>query len=491
MKRVAAITVLLAIAGLLAVLIAGTSAQGSSSATFDVVFDNARGLIGGQLVKVAGAKAGTIEDVSVVNENGVFRARIRASIDSKFMPFRQNATCSIRPEGLIAENYVDCDPGSPPSPPLSGVNGQPPTVPVTHTSEPVSLLDLFNIFNLPTRQRFQVIIDELGVGTAGRGDDFNDIIRRANPALKLANRAIGILARQKAQLAQIIDDAGQIAYQGASHTADVQNFLTHAAALTQLTSSHSSSLSRAIRELPANLDATQPALQQLDTVARDGTPLLSEIHAAVPELNNVANDLGPFVTAAKPALAKLGTAITTAIPAIKKTTPLIKTLRSYLGRSLPATRLFARLATNLQQAGLPENFLSILYYVGAATAREDSTSHLLSLLLVGPASGACSIFATTPSAACSAHFAPQASATAARAPAKTSSTPQTPSTPQAGSTPAAPTTPAAGGGSNPTPTGTTGLLGTGIAIPGLPTSLNSALGKAGQAVQGLLNYLLK
>src|SRR5581483_4789238 len=160
--------------------------------------------------------------------------------------------------------------------------------------------------------------------------------------------------------------------------------LTHAAALTQLTASHSGALSQAIQRLPANLDATQPALRQLDTVARDGTPLLAQIHAAVPELNNVATDLGPFVTAADPGLAKLGTAITTAIPAIRRTTPLIRTLRGYLGRSLPSTRLFGKLTTNLQRRGFVESFLSTLYYIAAATAREDPTSHLLSLLLVGP-----------------------------------------------------------------------------------------------------------
>ena len=487
MRRVAAITVLLAIAGLTAALIAGTSAQGNSNGTFDVIFDDARGLISGQLVKIAGAKAGTISNVTVVNQNGVFRADVEASIDPKFLPFRQNATCSIRPEGLIAENYVNCDPGHLPSPPLTGVNGRPPTVPVTHTSEPVSLLDLFNIFNLPTRERFEVIVDELGIGTAGEGDDFNQIIERANPALKLADQAIGILARQKAQLAQIIDDAGQIAYQGASHTGDVQNFLTHAAALTQLTASHASSLSKAINELPGNLNAAEPALQQLDTVAASGTPLLAEIHAAVPSLNRVADDLGPFVTAAKPGLAKLGTAITTAIPAIKKTTPLIHTLRSYLGRSLPSTDLFAKLAENLQQRGFVENFLSVAYYIASATAREDSISHMLSVLLIGPDNGTCAIFAQSPTAACSAHFAPQ-SAVAAGTPARVSTpapatrTPTTPTT-----TPSTPGTKAPTG--NTGSTGASGLLG--IKLPTLPGALGGAINKTGQIVSGLLSYLLK
>ena len=113
------------------------------------------------------------------------------------MPFRPNATCTIRPEGLIAENYIDCNPGSPPAPILKGENGFPPTVPVQNTSEPVSLLDLFNIFNVPTRERFAALISELGIGTAGEGQNFNDILRRANPALALARQVIGILAARR------------------------------------------------------------------------------------------------------------------------------------------------------------------------------------------------------------------------------------------------------------------------------------------------------
>ena len=65
MRRLAFITVALLAAGTLTVALLSASAQGSSTATFDVVFDNARGLIAGQLVKVAGAQAGSIENVTV------------------------------------------------------------------------------------------------------------------------------------------------------------------------------------------------------------------------------------------------------------------------------------------------------------------------------------------------------------------------------------------------------------------------------------------
>ncbi len=401
MRRLALLLITLSAAVGAAALAIGSSAEGNSSSEFAVIFDDARGLIPGQLVKVAGATAGTITSVTVTPG---FKARIVGTIDSRFMPFRQDATCSIRPEGLIAENYVDCDPGTLGSPVLRGVGNNPPTVPVSHTTEPVSLLDLFNMFNVPTQQRFQLIVNELGIGTAGRGDDFNSILLRANPTLALAREVISILDRQRNQLASIVDDTNTIARQAAGHTAALQRFLDRSASLTSLTAAHKDSLSQAVARLPGLLSAAEPAMRQLDTVAVDGTPLLAQLHVAAPALDKVHADLGPFVKAAKPGLASLDTALQTAIPAIRATTPLVSELATYTSKSLPGTLQFARLATNLQAHGFVENFLSIVYYIQAAVSRFDKTSHLLSILLIGPQNGACGTYTAKPLAGCSAHY---------------------------------------------------------------------------------------
>jgi ABC-type transporter Mla subunit MlaD len=403
MRRLAALAIAV-VAAAAAALGLGTRAQGSSTARFDVIFDDARGLVAGQLVKVAGANAGTIENVVVTPD---FKARIEATIDSRFMPFRRDATCAIRPQGLIAENYVDCDPGTAGSPPLPARGGHPPTVPVARTTEPVSLLDLFNTFNLPTRQRLMVVVDELGIGTSGRGQDLNQILLRANPTLSLARQAIGILARQRAELQTLVGATDRLAADGAAHTATLQRFLDEAAALTALTASHSSSISRAVARLPGLLAAAQPSLQQLDAVARDGTPLLNQLRAAAPSLDRLAADLHPFVKAATPGLARLDAALGKAIPALRDTAPLLRTLRSYADRSLPSTKLMATVFENLQRHGFLENFISIAYYIASSLARFDGTSHLLSLLLVAPDNGACNNYSTKPVPACSAHYGSQ------------------------------------------------------------------------------------
>ncbi len=306
MRRLLSLLVLAAVAAAVVVIVSNSSSSRSSTARFDVIFDDARGLVGGQLVKIAGARAGEIDNVVLTPD---FKARIEATVDRRFVPFHEDATCTIRPEGLIAENYVQCDPGTAGSPVLQGSDGHPPTVPLTNTTEPVSLLDLFNTFNMPTRQRMAVIIDELGIATAGRGEDLNQILLRANPTLELARQAISILTRQRAQLGTLIDASTTVAAQGAAGRANLQRFLDQAASLSTLTAAHSGALSQAIARLPGMLSATRPALNQLKTVATDGTPLLQELTNAAPSLNRVATDLGPFAAAAKPALARLSVAL--------------------------------------------------------------------------------------------------------------------------------------------------------------------------------------
>ena len=75
-----------------------------------------------------------------------------------------------------------------------------------------------------------------------------------------------------------------------------------------------------------------------------------------------------------------------------------------------------RLASNLQQHGFVENFLGVVYYVAAGLARFDTTSHMLSILLVGAKNGLCGAYATTPVAGCSAHFGSAPAYTPASAP---------------------------------------------------------------------------
>lgn len=402
MRRLVSTLVVVAIAAGVGYGVWQAESGGSATAArFDVIFDDARGLVPGQLVKVAGATAGSITNVTVTSD---FKARIEATIERRFLPLRQDATCTIRPEGLIAENYLECDPGSRQSPVLRGTGGHPPTIPVSHTTEPVSLLDLFNTFNLPTQQRVELLLNELGIATAGRGQDLNEILLRANPTLALARQVIGILVRQRAALGSILDSTNTIAAQVAAHIPALKGFVNRSAGLTTLLASHRAPLAAAIARLPGLLRALHPALQQVDAVARNGTPLLRQLGIAAPSLDRVEADLGPLARAAATALPKIAQAVKVAIPAIRTATPLIDAITSYAQRSLGSTELTSQLYENLQRHGFSEYFLSVVYYVATSLSRFDSTSHILPLKLVAPRNGACGKYATKPVPGCSAHY---------------------------------------------------------------------------------------
>ncbi len=141
MRRIAGAT--LAVLAAVALLVFAGGAGGEEDG-YEVraVFDNAGFLVDGEEVRVAGANVGVISEVTVsepgevVREDGsaepgkaVVVMRIE---DPGFQDFRADASCLIRPQSLIGEKFVECEPtqpraaGSEPPPPLEAIGeGQP------------------------------------------------------------------------------------------------------------------------------------------------------------------------------------------------------------------------------------------------------------------------------------------------------------------------------------------------------------------------------
>ena len=163
MKRAGLLILVVVAAGIVAVIAAS---GGSDTYRFAAVFDTADRIVPGQQVKIAGAVVGSIDDVQLVPGP---KARIVMSVKHQFAPFHDDATCTILPEGLISENYVQCSPGSSVAPALTRGSDGIPTVPLTHTTVPASLQDLLNAFSMPTDERIQALIGELGIATAAAG----------------------------------------------------------------------------------------------------------------------------------------------------------------------------------------------------------------------------------------------------------------------------------------------------------------------------------
>src|SRR3712207_5703550 len=122
-----------------------------------------------------------------------------------FDSLREDAKCDVRQQSLIGEYFVDCDLGESRKELPDGGR-----VPVTRTSSTIPPDLIQNVMRRPYRERFRLIISELGAGLAGRPRELNEVIRRAHPALRETTQTLAILRRQNRIISNFIRDADQV-----------------------------------------------------------------------------------------------------------------------------------------------------------------------------------------------------------------------------------------------------------------------------------------
>jgi virulence factor Mce-like protein len=400
MKRLTAALSTALVLAAAALLLTGGRAESSDTYQVNAIFDTAKGIIPGQLVKIAGARVGSITDVQLTKD---YKARIVMDVPSRFQ-FTNNASCNIQPEGLISENFVQCDPGTPGKPKLE-VSGDTnvPTVPVDRTSVPISITDLFKIFQADIRQRFTVILAALGAGVAARGPELNEILIRSNPTLQAVRRLTSDLAAQKETLRAAVSDTDAVIAQLAKRSDNLTEFIDESNRLSRQSADHSSALAEAIHRLPGLLDQTDVVLGDLNTLTTVGRPLLGELRAATPGIERVVDQLTPFSKAALPVLGDLSETSDIGRATVKASIPVVHTLRKFAADALPTGRLLNSLLVNLRQRGFVENLNLFGYYAAAALSRYDQTSHIFPAHAV---ISTCSTYAMTPVAGCNAFFGP-------------------------------------------------------------------------------------
>src|SRR5690348_5681872 len=181
MRRVLGIALTLVACSVALLLATGASNGGSSGYKVTAIFNNAFSVIPGEDLKIAGVKVGKIESLDVTKDQ---KAAVVVRVDQAgFGDWRTDATCTIRPQSLIGEKFVECTPtqprpvGTQPPPLLPEAKSGPykgtHVLPSTQTSRPIDIDLINNIMRLPYRERLSIIINELGTGLAGRGEDLN------------------------------------------------------------------------------------------------------------------------------------------------------------------------------------------------------------------------------------------------------------------------------------------------------------------------------
>jgi virulence factor Mce-like protein len=327
-RRVGVVVAVLAVCGA-ALALGATSGEGSKGTTYEIVFANAFGLTEGGDFKIAGVRAGQTSGFRVEGQ-----ARPVAVVEAEvtepgFADLREDARCEIRPQSLIGEYYVDCQPGASERKLPDGGR-----VPVEQTNSTIPA-DLVNsILRRPYRERLRLIVGELGAGLAGRPEDLSEALRRAHPGLRETSETLEVLGRQTDTIERFIADADRVIGELEARKEDVSGFVREAGRTAEVSASRRTELAASFRRLPAFLTELEPYMGRLGELARAQEPVLRDLQAASGELDTFLTRLRPFADEGVPALTALGDASVVGRRAVRKSQEEIRELRR-LGRDAP------------------------------------------------------------------------------------------------------------------------------------------------------------
>jgi ABC-type transporter Mla subunit MlaD len=396
MRRIAAIIGLVGVAGL---LLFGLGSGGDGD-TYEVraIFDNGGFLVPGEEVRVAGATVGSVSSVDVTTPDEAAhddgtpdpgKAVVVMKIDDKgFQDFRQDASCLIRPQSLLGEKYVDCEPTQPRAPGSTAPSaleeipdGEPGAgqhfLPLERNGKAVDIDLINNIMRESYAERFRLILNDLGAGFAARGDDLAAIIQRADPALRNTNEVLAELASQNKRLAKLAKDSDTILQPFARERQAVAGFVNNANVAAEATAERSQDLEAGFQRFPEALHQLRLTMVKLRQFSDQATPVFAEFRAGGPAIARATRALGPFAAATEPALTSLGTAAQQSQRPLVNSTPILRDARELTQQAGPGAKRLAGLLTNLRKTGFHQYFMKLLYNTTNSINGYDQYGHFL------------------------------------------------------------------------------------------------------------------
>lgn len=322
MRRIAAIAGSVLAAG--AVLVA--SAGADDNRTYEAELFNAFGLVTGSELRIAGVNAGTITELDITPEK---TALVTFEVDPEFPELKADASCSSEPQSLIAEYFMNCQPGSSPDPlegPIEAARNQ--------TTVQNDLVQ--NTLREPFNRRFQLIINEFGTALVGNAENLNAAIRSGAPALRELSEVLKILGRQNTTIAQLNADSDLIFQKLTDRREDVVRFIDEAEDTARVSAERRVDLAANFDLLDDFLFELKPVMSELGNLARAQTPLLRDLGAAAPGLNKLGKNLPKFNDATRVSLEALGNASEVGNRALSKADDEIADLNVAAQKAFPA-----------------------------------------------------------------------------------------------------------------------------------------------------------
>lgn len=372
MRRLAPVS-LLVVAAAVAVLVG----DGAPTRTFTASLADARGLVEGAEVRVAGVRVGEVERIALADDGF---PEVRLSVEEDVRP-RAGARLTLRLASLSGERnrYLALDPGAGPA------LGAGERLERDATRTPVEIDAVLSALTPRTRAEVRGVVRALRAGTAGRGGELAATLAAAPQTLGVAAEALRDVQADGEALQTLVRDARDVSATLAAGRATVGASVREAARLLRATAVRDAELEATIAGLPDALEAADGTLARagrtlprLDALVRAAAPGVDQLPVAARELSGTVDAARPVLASARALAADAPAQLTALRPLLREAAPVLE-------RAAPVLR---RLGPMLDEARvrLPD-FFSFFSNWADFTANYDANGHAARVGIVLPPAG--------------------------------------------------------------------------------------------------------
>ena len=277
----------------------------------------------GQTVRVAGVRIGDIGGVEL--KEG--RAVIKMDIDQEFSDLvHTNATALLRPKTGLKDMFIDLDPGTDDAP-LAKAGW---TMPVSATTPDINPDEIYGILDSDTRDYLKLLVNGLGNGLKGRGNDLQDVFARFEPTHRDLARVNSQVALRRKNLRRLISSLRILNEELAKDPDQLAGLVESSAQVMRAFASEEQRISETVRELPGALEQTTDTLGRVERFAGVLGPAAQKLRPAARQLRGANEAVIPFARQITPVLRE------DIRPFVREARPLVRNLRPTAARLVPA-----------------------------------------------------------------------------------------------------------------------------------------------------------
>jgi virulence factor Mce-like protein len=247
------------------------------------------GLQASNQVRIAGTRVGVVSSLSI-HENprtGHITAIANLKLEKKVEPLPANTKAIVQSVSAIGLKYLELEKGTSSQTLKAGR-----TIPVSQTTEPVNIDELFNMFDKKTRTSIKQNTINFGDGLAGRGLGLNNTIHELRPLVTGAIPVLHNLASPQTRLRELFfaldrvaSESAPVAQAQANYYRDLDTFFTAFASVTP-------SLEAATEGGPASLEQATHSLPAEAPFIEKATEFMHLLRPSAAALTTVAPPLG-------------------------------------------------------------------------------------------------------------------------------------------------------------------------------------------------------